>query len=525
MWLSYLKIAFRNFNRQRVNALINIIGLALGIAVFFLIIQYVTFEYSYDSFNKNADNLFRVRNDRIYSDRHDESAGCPPAVAPALKKEFPEVVEAARVRGTDIIFVNLDDKSSDNIEKVFFAENSFLKMFSYPLLKGSRETALEEPYTVVISNSLSQKYFGGMNPVNQLITLINEDGEHVYNITGVFQDVPENSHIKFNMLISYSTLIAQNSDAEYYWGWNAFNTYIQLAPGTNPEALQAKFPAMIEKYKNYENSYKRQYLLQPVKDIHLHSDLRFEPEVNGNEDTVRFLTLIAVIVLLLAWINYINLSTSQSLIRAKEVGIRKVLGSNRFQLIKQFMMESFLLNFIAVILAIMIDAVALPYFNRLTGKPLALSLLLEHWTLIITMLAAGTVLSGIYPAFIMSSFKSLDMFKTKFGRMSRFDLRKGLVVFQFAAAIIFIASTIMVYRQLSYMQNEKLGADIDRIVLLKAPLAGDTYKEASYFKEALLSLPGVEGVSASASVPLACSAYQSLPEEILTRTHATIMKL
>ena len=503
MLKNYLIIAFRNFQRYKGNTLINIVGLVLGISVFFLIIQYVTFELSYDSFNKNADKIYRVRNDRIYSDKHDKSAGCPPAVAPTLKKEFPEVLESARLRGTDVTYIDKEKNVSEILEKVYYTETSFLKIFSFALLYGSKFTVLEEPYNIIISESLSKKYFGDENPLNKEITLVNEYGNHIYKIAGVFKDVPPNSHVKFNMLISYKTLIAQNKQAEYYWGWNAFNTYILLAPNADPIALEAKFSAMVEKYKNYEASYKRVYLLQPLQDIHLYSHLRFEPEVNGSAETVKFLSIIALFVLILAWVNYINLSTSRSLTRAKEVGIRKVLGSNRFQLIKQFLTESFLLNLVALVLALIVDVIALPYFNSLTAKPLSIGLLQNNWILLTAMFIGGVFLSGIYPAFVLASFNPLMIFKTKAGRLSnKLDLRKALVIFQFSVSIILIASTIIVFEQLSFMRNQDLGINIDQTLILNAPIGKyNSYSSGTNFKDALLTIPGIKDVSASASVP------------------------
>ncbi len=503
MLKNYLKTAFRNFLRNKGNTIINIVGLASGIAVFFLIIQYVSFELSYDSFNKNTDRIFRIVNNRIYSDKLDKSAGCPPAIAPTLKKEYPEVMESTRLRGADVTFINAEKNISENIEKVYYTEPSFLKIFSFPLLKGSVSSVLEEPYSVIISESVSQRYFRNENPVNKEIELVNEYGNHNYKITGVFKDVMPNSHIKFNMLISYKTIIAQNKQAEYYWGWNAFNTYVLLAPNTDPKALEAKFPAMVEKYKNYESSYKRVYQLQPIKDIHLYSNLRYEPEVNGSAETVKFLSIIALFVLILAWINYINLSTSRSLMRAKEVGVRKILGSNRLQLIRQFLSESFMLNAISLGLAFIIDIIVLPYFNQLTGKPLSIGLLQNNWGLLITTFGAGTFLSGIYPAFVMSSFNPLMALKTKSGRISgKINLRKALVIFQFAVSIILIASTLVVYMQLSFMRSKDLGVNIDQTLILNAPTGkGSSYSSVTNFKDALLTIPGVKNVSASASVP------------------------
>ncbi len=503
MLRNYLKTTFRNFRRYKGNTIINIAGLALGISVFFLIMQYVTLELSYDSFNKNADGIYRVRNDRIYSDKHDKSAGCPPALAPTLKKEFPEIQESARLKATDVTYIDAGKNIAENIDKVYYTETSFLKIFSFPLLKGSASTALEEPYNVIISESLSQKYFGNENPVNKEISLTSEYGNHNYKIAGVFKDVPSNSHVKFSMLISYKTLITQNKQAEYYWGWNAFNTYILLAPNADPKALEAKFPAMVEKYKNYEASYKRVYLLQSLKDIHLYSHLRFEPEVNGSSDTVKFLSIIALFVLILAWVNYVNLSTGRSLMRAKEVGVRKVLGSNRFQLIKQFLTESFLLNIIALILALVIDEISLPFFNNMTGRALSIGLLQNNWLMLIAIFAAGVVLSGIYPAFVMSSFNPIIIFKTQSGKLpGKIDLRKALVIFQFAVSIILIASTLIVFEQLSFMRNKDLGANIEQTLILNAPSGKeDSYHSVINFRDALQTIPGVKDVSASASVP------------------------
>jgi putative ABC transport system permease protein len=503
MLKNYLKTALRNFQRNKSTTIINIAGLALGISVSILIFQYVTFETSYDSFNINADRIFRIRSDRIYFNKHDKSAGCPPALAPTLKNEFPEVQESARLRGTDVTYINVENNFAENIDKAYYTEPSFFKIFTLPILQGSSLKALDNPYNVIISESFLQKYFGNANPINKEISLTNEYGNHNYKITGVFKDAPPNSHVKFNLLISYKTLVTQNKQAEYYWGWNAFNTYILLKPNANPKSLEAKLPALVEKYKDYGPGYKRVYLLQPLKDIHLYSNLRFEPEVNGSAETVKFLSIIALFVLILAWVNNINLSTSRSLTRAKEVGVRKVLGSSRIQLLKQFLTESFLLNIAALILAIVIIAIVLPFFNDLTGKPLTIGLLQSNWALLMVTFTAGIILSGIYPAFVMSSFNPLNVLKKKSDqKLKVINLRKGLVIFQFAVSIILIASTLVVYEQLLYMRNKDLGINIDQTLILNAPAGkDDTYQSVTNFKYCLLDVPGVKNVSASASIP------------------------
>jgi putative ABC transport system permease protein len=504
MLKSYLKSAFRNLLRNKTFSVINILGLSVGIAAFFLIIQYVTYEQSYDSFNKNADRIYRIRDDRIYSDKHDKSAGCPPALGPTLQKEFPEILESARVYGAKITVLDAERKISENLERAYYAEPSFLKIFSFPMLKGTAEAALEEPYSLILSKSIQQRYFDNENPVNEVVTVVDDNGNHLKcKVAGVFKDVPHNSHIKFDVLISYKTLIAQNSQAAYYWGWNAFNTYVLLAPNTDVKALQAKFPAMVEKYKDYGESYRREYLLQPLKDIHLHSHLRFEPEVNGDARSVQFLSIIAAFVLILAWVNYANLSTSRSLTRAREVGVRKVLGSDRLQLITQFMTESVLLNITAVAVAVVLDEMALPYFKEMTGNPLSFSLLRDNWVLLTSAFALGVFFSGIYPALILSSFSPLTALNAKYGRISkRIDLRKALVISQFAVSIALIAATLVVYRQLSFMRNQDLGANIDQVLILKAPrIQGNFVSSCNTLKDALLTLPSIKNVAASATIP------------------------
>jgi len=508
MFRSYFKIAFRNLTKNKTFSLINIVGLAVGMAVFLLIIQYVAFELSYDSFHENADNIYRVRNDRIYADKHDKSAGCPPALGPTLKQEFPEVLEFARLHGTRYMnntatyIAGQDRVITHNQEKIYYAEASFLRMFSFPMLKGSAELALEEPFTVIISESSARKYFGNVDPLNKIITITNGYGSQDCTVTGIFKDIPENSHIKFEFLISYKTLISRHTDAEYYWGWNAFNTYILLAKNTNPGSLEKKFPELIEKYKNYNKDYKRAYILQPLQHIHLHSKLRFEPEVNGDTKSVHFLIIIAVFIIILAWINYINLSTSRSVMRAKEVGVRKVLGSHRTQLVKQFIAESLMLNIIAFILAIMLAEFASPYFNELTGKPLTLSLLKDSWTVMASVILIGAFTSGFYPAFVLSSFNPISVLKEKLYRHSKgLNLRKGLVVFQFTVSIIIIATSLIVYRQLAFMLNTDLGMNIDQTLVIKAPQINgfDSYK--SRFKNALLSLITIKNIATSSTVP------------------------
>jgi putative ABC transport system permease protein len=602
MIMNYLKIFIRNIQNHKAYSFINLSGLTIAMAASFMIFLFVSHEFSYDRFHRYSDRLYRVRNDRIYKDIHDESAGCPPALGPALKKEFPEILESARVLttsdmnnivsyvpGTDYVqtvFFSLKgyekakkvslvgrfngwnpDRNTlkkrgnqweckalfppgkysyrfvvdgkeicdpDNPDqttyrsepysvltvleppfvsnmvtfhetKIYYAESTFLQMFSFSMLQGSAETALRDPDAAVISESSARKYFGDEDPMGKMIIVSNQNGKQLYQITGIFEDVPENSHIKFNFLLSFETLVELRPNAAYDWGWNMFNTYVLLGPETNPQSLQEKLQAFVERNKIYEEDYRREFLLQPIKDIHLHSNLRWEPEVNGNAKTVYFLTFIAIFILIIAWINYINLSTARAITRAKEVGIRKVLGSRRSQLIKQFVSESALLNIFAVLVALLLIKIFLPHFNNLTGKQLALSLTYASyaWLWLVLTVLAGTFLSAIYPAFILSSFSPDSVLRGKFNRTQRgISLRKMMVIFQFTISIILIIGTLTVWKQLQFIQNKNLGIQLGQIIGVRIP-GNHAYstERVERFKRELLDSPHIKAVTASSSVP------------------------
>ncbi len=518
MLSNYLKTAIRVLIKNKAFSLINILGLAIGIAAFLIILNYVAYETSYDTFHENADFIYRIRNDRIYEDIHDKSAGCPPAVGPTLKGEFPEVLESARLYGTSymnnlVSYVPGGDPVRTasttpqgvvafNEHKLFYAEDSFLKMFSFPMMKGT-ESALDEVDTAVLSVSSARKYFGDEEPIGKIIAVTNNYGKQLYRITGVFEDIPDNSHVKFDFLLSYDSLIRLNSDAEYYWGWNAFNTYVLLAPDADPQSLERKLPQIVEKYKNYSEDYRREYLLQPLKKIHLYSHLRFEPEVNGDAESVHFLIAIAIFILLIGWANYINLSTARSMMRAKEVGVRKALGSQRLQLIKQFISESFLFNLLAVGVAIAFVWISLPFFSQFSGKPLTFALWSNIWLWLVLSVVGGAFLSGIYPAFILSAFNPVEVLTRKPTRSTKgINLRKGLVVFQFALSIILIASTLVVYRQLSFMHSQDLGFSLEQTLVLRAPRVSDDSRDlAKRFRDELLAYPEIKNIAISTAVP------------------------
>lgn len=357
MLKNYLTIALRNLLRHKLFSFINILGLAIGMAACLLIMQYVSFELSYDSFHKNKDRIFRIPVDfYLANGQHDyiEPAG-PPALGPALKQDFPEVADYVRLHWLYDGNI-LSYKNKRFVEgRIYHAEPSFLSIFSYPLIKGDARTALNEPNNILLTQSTARKYFGDEEPVGKMIQF---NGKQNLMVTGVLQDLPANSHLQLNALISFATYVQQEKDNlnsnGNNWGWFNFFTYILLKPNTDADAFASKLPAFLEKYMGKdmrEKNYRSALIFQPLTDVYLNNSAPYEVELKGNRQTVYFLSIIALFVIVIAWVNYVNLSTAKATQRAKEVGIRKVVGSTMPQLIGQFLLESVLMNMIAVAIA------------------------------------------------------------------------------------------------------------------------------------------------------------------------------
>ena len=517
MLKNYIKTTFRTLAKNQVYSALNILGLALGIAACLFIAQYVAFEYSYDKFHSNHENLYRVKY-MVYrsGDLDIDCAAAVPRVGPFMKENMPEVVDFARAFPMSGVF------EKDNIrfreKRVQIADPAFLKMFDYPLIHGNVETALEGPGKVVITESIANKYFGRTDVIGESIKLYTWI-EETLEITGVTADVPENSHLKYNFLISYETLnqVTRNDDgtasSETAWGWYDFNTYVLLEDGADPKAFDEKFAEILyaERGEDFEKyDFRADFPLQPITDIHLYSNLlqESEPAEQGDGDTVFFLGIIAAFILIIAWINYINLSTAKSLERAKEVGVRKSMGAYRKQLVNQFLTESFVLNFIALALALIVVIIATPLFNQLIDSQLSRSFFLQptFWLAVAGVYVVGSFLSGLYPAFILSSFRPIQVLKGKMTtNKSGIMLRRALVVFQFAASVTLIAGTILVYQQLSHMKKLDVGFDMTDTMVIRGPevfavdsLFGSTLMS---FENELLRNPNVQGVTNSSNVP------------------------
>lgn len=511
---NYIKIAFRNFVRQKSYTLLNVIGLSLGMAASLLIIQYVKYERSFDRFHSRANDIYRIQyNGWQNGQLNFESAVAVPAASAALKNNFPEVEAYTRFLPIHGV-VSYEEPGKEPItfreEKAQYADTSLFKVFDFKLIKGDPKTCLKGLNKVIISESTARKYFRDTEPIGKILKVNGND--HALEVSGIFQNVPENSHIKFDFLVSYETLDAETgNESETSWGWYDFYSFVLLKPNTDVETLQAKWDNYVEKTRKAEwDKYngKQEFILRPLTDIHLHSNLLYEtsPQDLRDGDSVYALSIIALFILVIAWVNYVNLATARSFKRANEVGVRKVVGAFRGQLIGQFLTESFILNVVAVLLAIIAVRLLWAPFSNLTGWHIPLDFILqrEFWFLVITLFFAGAVLSGFYPAIILSSFKPISVLKGKVIRSSAENfLRKGLVIFQFVASVFLISGSLIVYQQLNYMKNKDLGVDIDQTLVLKGPQVTDSLFEQKYeaFKTEVLRIPGVKGISASSSIP------------------------
>jgi putative ABC transport system permease protein len=532
---SYLKIAFRNLSRRKGYAVMNIAGLAIGITCSLLIFEYVAYERSFDKFHKDADRIVRVQDEE-----HQQGimvvacAAGMPGIAPFMKKEFPEVEDACRLRKISQLISNDSRNIAFREPDIYYADQSILQIFTLPLEKGNQLTALKDPGKVILSAATANKYFGSEDPVGKVLTIHAEGSSRPLEVTGVFKDYPVNSHLKLTVLISYPTYSQINGTygkpndiLENNFGWTDFYTYLLLRKGSSEQQVAAKLPAFIDRHYNDlpENKARNDSYslsLMPLKDIHLYSHYTEEAEANGDGRSVSFLFMISFFIIIIAWVNYINLATARSLERAREVGMRKVMGALRGELIRQFMLESFLLNMLALILAIIITLAVNPLFSQLTGRnlPSFLHLPFNYSFSFIGLFVTGTFLSGIYPALVLSRYRPVLVLKGAFKNVAGGQwLRKGLIVGQFAASITLIAGTMIVYRQLHYMQDQDLGADISQTLVVKG--GGNNIADSVYpgtfaaFKQELLRVGGVKNITASSGI---------MGDEILWSTDWHILK-
>jgi putative ABC transport system permease protein len=519
--------AFRNLKKNYFFSLLNMIGLAVGTAVFLLIAQYTRFERSYEDFVPNRSNIYRVSLS-TYAGGQLKSASAEnyPAVGPELKKDVPEVISYARLYNmgykNNVIITN-ESASPNPISikqrRFLYADSAFLPMMGYEMIRGDRNSALAEANTAVISETQARLYFGNADPIGKTLHLHDDDSnDELARVTGVFKDIPVNSHIKFDVLFSYKTLYQRGNWAlgRYNQSWRRTDmyTYVALRNGTDPKLLQSKLSSIIEKNKPElkENHQVEALALQPLKDIHLRSDLAEEFELNGSATTVFFIGLIGIFVLVIAWINYVNLSTARALSRAKEVGVRKVAGASKSQLILQFIVESALLNLCSVILAFGIMSACLTYFDELSGLSISTGYLLQPWFLLLSagVWVIGTLMAGFYPALVLSSFKPVTVLKGLLKNTERgVFLRKALVTAQFGTSVALISGTFIVYSQLHFLLHQQLGMNLSQVLWTDRPgiAANGTKDRVGYsaqidrFRDELRKSPDIEAVTSSITIP------------------------
>jgi putative ABC transport system permease protein len=506
MFKNYILVAFRNLFRNRISSIVNILGLAIGMAAFVLIIQYVRFELSYDNFHNNQENIFRIQQDRYNKGELTTqwAAGCS-AVGQALYENFEEVENFTRFQKWSGVFSYGENKFRE--EEIYIADTSFFEVFSFELLEGDPHTALLNPLEMVVSEKTARKYFGDQNPIGESLRF---NGDIEFKITGIFRDIPRNSHLKPDIVASWATMVQfRGADINTAWQWDGFYNYLQLHPATDFKEFEAKIPAFVEDQIGSDmDEYGSGVIfnLQPLKTIHLNSDFMFEAEPNGNARSVYALIIIAIFMVVIAWVNYINLASARSLERAREVGMRKVNGATRKQLLGQFLLESVLMNLFSILIAVLLVLVLGSSFNLLTGEQLDYSFTSNagFWIVVFLVFFLGAFLSGLYPALFLSSFKPTTVFQgvseLKIGGLG---MRRILVIFQFTTSLLLIAGTLTVYTQITYMKNSDLGVDIENVLVLRGPSVNDsTYSETfSAFKSELNRNPDIEMVTASTVVP------------------------
>ncbi len=477
MLRNYITIAYRNFYKFRFYSLINVAGLTIGITACLVILLIVKFELSYDRFHSNADRIVRVDWDLQMGETRTHNAAVTPPMAEALVRDFPEVEAATRFRYMGSFQFKREIESM--VEwRVVYADNDMFNIFTIPFVYGDPKTALKDPHSMVITEKCAEKFFPNENALGK--TLI-KDNQTVYTITGVVKDLPENSHFHYRMFLSMEGL---DESKNGNWIGGPFNTYLLLSPGADPKALEAKLPTFVEKYimphaksvigDSFIDNFKTEgnqltLRVMPLTDIHLHSSLRNELEGNGDIDYIYLFSAIAIFILAIACINFMNLATARSIRRAREVGIRKVMGSTRINLALQFIGESTILSIMAFILALGLTDLVLPLFNSLTGMNLQVPFgnLQLGLTITVAAILVG-IASGLYPGIVLSAFQPARVLKGKFssGNKSNF-LRSGLVVFQFAISIFLIIATMALYQQMNFMRNKKLGFNQEQVIVLR----------------------------------------------------------
>lgn len=512
---NYLTVAFRAIQRNKLSSFINIFGLALAMSCSLLIYLFIQDELSYDRYNTNANRTYRVTRNFLSPDGsvNLHLGHLAPPFGPLLKNDFSDIEEVARILNTRMLIAiqeNAEEKKSFNEEHAYYAEPEILKIFTIPVLEGSPDKALEEPFNLMLSESAARRYFGTESALGKSLKVGNR---YDVVVSGVFKDLPRQSHWHPDVLVSFSTLndstIYGRRRLETNWGNNSFGTYILAKEPLDIKKMESQFPAFVDRHMGAQAdaneplpSVWTNLFLQKLTDIHLHSHLDSEEESNGSISNVYMMGVIGLFIVLIACFNFVNLSTARASRRAKEVGLRKVVGAFKSQLINQYLSESILIAMLALVLSIGFSYLAIRWLNDFTGKSMTLDLV-NHWNLTLTLIVFATVvglLAGIYPAFVISGFKPALILKGQFGSIKgKGALRKGLVVSQFAISIILIIATLITLKQIQYLNTRELGYDKDQVVTLS--YYRDLTPSYDAFYNELLKESAIKNTARSSRIP------------------------
>lgn len=509
---NYLTLTVRNLLKQKVYSFINISGLAVGIAVCLVIWKYVDFELSFDRYHKNADNIYRTTFTEYGKNWQDDwFAEFGYGLGPALIGEIPEIKNFVRIHPLygDAALISYQDESGERTifreKNILFADSSFFDIFSYDFISGDPSNALDKPSSIVITKAVANRYFSEqVDPIGKALHVRTNDwGNGDYIVTAVIREVPQNSHLQFDMLFSMHNLLQTEyyRDTETAWGATNFTTYVEMSSGTDISSLEGKTKRFMDVHTGTDPlGVKLSY--QPITKINLSPDLN---NANGHLNILYFFILISIFILSIAWVNYINLSTARATERAKEVGVRKALGVSKSQLVKQFLFEALLVNFVSVLIAFWLAILLLPMVSSIVDKNISFDFSRSAlWILLFGLFIIGTFVSGAYPAFVLSSFKTTDVIKGTAKTASGFLLRKALVVFQFTASLVLLTGTFIIYRQVDFMLNHDKGLTMDQMLIVNGPQnigeEGISQRMIS-FKNELSKIAAIKNVTSSGAIP------------------------
>ncbi len=502
MFNNYLKITFRSFKRQKIYSIINISGLAIGMACFICILVYIRYELSFDRFHTNTNNIYRLVMNGDASGRPFDVALSSGPIGPTLVKDFPEVDNVVRFQYRGRTRVSCLGKQFFE-EKIFWVDNTVFEVFTFPLVKGNSKTALINPFSAVITQETAKRFFSNENPLGEILKF---NPQEEYTITGVMKDIPKNSHFSFDILLSYETLL--RTSRRHIESWTQFTnySYLLLKESTNPKELERKIPALNAKHMGFnpeDMGWNLTFTLQPLNSIHLYSNLQNEITKNSDIAYVYVFSSIAFLILLLACINFMNLATARSTYRSKEVGLRKVLGAVRRRLIEQFLGESLTFSFLSLFLALILVEFALPFFSKLSELPLEIRYSELPWLIpgLIGLAIFVGLIAGIYPSLVLSKFQPISVLKGGLeSPAQKKHFRSVLVVFQLAISIFLIIGTWIILQQITFMKKRRLGFEKEHVIVLQK-IDNSVRSSINAIKQELKSIPGVLNVAASSHIP------------------------